>query len=140
MALLTRTLLPFLLGRISGSDGHYTAFRLAFYRGTVPLTITDPPPSGVLAQFDFLSPWASTSSGTHIAKPGPLTASVIASGVPTFWRLLGIHAGAWSSIVQGSIGLVGSNADIKVHNLEWLVGDPLTLHVIRIYPIKLSYS
>ena len=140
MVLLTRAFLPFLLGRISGSDGHYTAFRLAFYRGTIPKTISDPPPYGVLAQFDFLSPWASTSSGTHIAKMGPLTASVTTSGVPAFWRLLGLHAGAWSSIVQGSIGLVGSNADVKVHNLEWLVGDPLTLEAIRIYPLKLSYS
>lgn len=140
MVLLTRALLPFLLDRISGSDGYYTSFRLAFYRGTVPKTITDPPPSGVLAQFDFSAPWAQISSGTHMVKYGPLATSVITSGKPSFWRLLGLHAGGWSSIVQGSIGPVGSTADIKVHNLEWVVGDPLTLEVIRIYPLKLSYS
>ena len=140
MLLLTRAILPFLLGRLSGSDGYYTSFRLAFYRGTDPKTIAGPPPSGVLAQFDFSSPWASTSSGTHMVKHGPMTAAVITSGTPSFWRLLGLHAGAWSSIVHGSTGPVGSTADIKVYNLEWLVGDPLTLEVIRIYPLKLSYS
>ena len=139
MILITRNVLPFLLGRISGEDGHYTAFRLAFYGGTDPQWVKEPPPSNPLAQFDFSSPWATPANGTQVAKVGPLQTTIIATGTPSFWRLLGFHDGVWSSVVHGSIGLVGSNADIKVRTLEWVVGDPFTLQVIRIYPIKLSY-
>ena len=139
MILLTRTVLPFLLGRVSGEDGYYTAFRLAFYRGTDPQWITEPPPSNPLAQYDFSSPWATPSMGMQVDKIGPIKTTVLATGVPSFWRLLGFHDAVWSSVVHGSIGLVGSSADIKVRTLEWVVGDPLTLQVLRIYPIKLSY-
>lgn len=139
MILLTRDILPFLLGRISGEDGHYTAFRLAFYGGTDPQWIKEPPPSNPLAQFDFSSPWATPSLGGRVDKVGPINTTVLATGVPSFWRLLGFHDGVWSSVVHGSIGLFGSTADIKVRNLEWVVGDPFTLRVLRIYPIKLSY-
>ena len=140
MILLTRALLPFLLSRISGQDGYYIAFRLAFFRGTDPKWVTEPPPSNPLAQFDFPSPWATPTSGTHVAKFGPIETTVVATAKPSFWRLLGLNGGNWSSVVHGSIGPIGSSADIKVYNLEWVVGDPLTLDVIRIYPIKLSYS
>ena len=139
MILLTRDVLPFLLRRISGDDGYYTAFRLAFYGGTDPQWMTEPPPANPLAQFDFSSPWATPSTGTQVAKVGPIQTTVLATGVPSFWRLLGFHDGVWSSVVHGSIGLFGSTADIKVRNLEWVVGDPFTLRVLRIYPIKLSY-
>lgn len=139
MILLTRTVLPFLLDRISGVDGYYTAFRLAFYRGTDPKWITEPPPLNPLAQYDFSSPWATPSNGTRVAKIGPIATTVLATGVPSFWRLLGFRDGMWSSVVHGTIGLAGSNADIKVRTLEWAVGDPLTLQVLRIYPLKLSY-
>ena len=135
MILLTRTVLPFLLGRVSGEDGYYTAFRLAFYRGTDPRWITEPPPSNPLAQYDFSSPWATPGNGTRVDKIGPIKTTVLATGVPSFWRLLGFHDAVWSSVVHGSIGLVGSSADIKVRTLEWVVGDPLTLQVLRIYPI-----
>ena len=139
MILLTRAVLPFLLDRISGNDGYYTAFRLAFYGGIDPQWITEPPPLNPLAQYDFSSPWATPSNGTQVAKIGPIATTVIATGVPSFWRLLGFRDGVWSSVVHGSIGLAGSNADIKVRTLEWVVGDPLTLQVLRIYPLKLSY-
>lgn len=139
MVLLTRALLPFLLGRISGQDGHYIAFRLAFYSGTDPKQVTEPPPSSPLAQFEFASPWATPTSGNHVAKFGPIETAVLATGKPSFWRLLGSNSGAWSSVVHGSIGITGSNADIKVSNLEWVIGDPLKLQVVRIYPLKLSY-
>ena len=139
MILLTRNVLPFLLDRISGEDGHYTAFRLAFFGGTDPGWVKDPPPANPLAQFDFSSPWATPSNGAQVARVGPIQTAVLATGSPSFWRLLGFHGGAWSSVVHGSIGPAGSNADIKVRTLEWVVGDPLTLQVIRIYPLKLSY-
>ena len=61
------------------------------------------------------------------------------SGIASYWRLLGLHDGEWSNIVHGSVGLIGSNADIKVRTLEWMIGDPLRLDAIQIYPIKLSY-
>ena len=139
MILLTRNVLPFLLARLSGEDGHYTAFRLAFFGGTDTGWVKDPPPANPLAQFDFSSPWATPSNGVQVARVGPIKTAVLATGSPSFWRLLGFHGGAWSSVVHGSIGLAGSNADIKVRTLEWVVGDPLTLQVIRIYPLKLSY-
>ena len=140
MILLSRALLPFLLARISGQDGYYIAFRLAFFRGTDPKRVTEPPPSNQLAQFVFQSPWAEPTSGTHVAKFGPIETAMVATGKPSFWRLLGLNGGNWSTVVHGSIGPVGSSADIKVYNLEWVVGDQLTLDVIRIYPLNLSYS
>ena len=139
MLLLSRDCLPYLLNRISGSDGHYTAFRLAFYRGTDPRNAATPPSSNVLAQFDFPSPWATARNGTHIYKYGPISTVITAYGLASYWRLLGQRGGAWSTVVHGSLGLTGSSADIKVRTLEWMLGDPLTLQVIRIFPIKLSY-
>ena len=139
MILISRDFLPHLLDRISGVDGYYTAFRLAFYFGSDPRNAAGPPGSNVLAQFDFPSPWGTPFDGNRVAKVGPITTPVIASGVASYWRLIGLHGGAWSTVVHGSIGLVGSDADIKVRTLEWMLGDPLTLEVIQIFPIKLSY-
>lgn len=139
MLLLSRELLPYILDRISGVDGHYTAFRLAFYYGTDPRSAASPPSSNVLAQFDFTSPWATPRDGSHVFKVGPVSTTITASGIVSHWRLLGLHGGAWSIVVHGSIGLVGSGADINVTTVEWVLGDPLTLHVITIYPLKLTY-
>ena len=139
MLLLSSAFLPSLLGRLSGEDGYYTAFRLAFYYGTDPRNIRGLPRSAVLAQFDFSSPWATPRDGNHVTRKGPTTTTVITSGIASYWRLLGLHDGEWSNLVHGSVGLIGSEADIKVRTLEWMLGDPLRLDVIQIYPIKLSY-
>lgn len=139
MILLTRTVLPFLLDRISGIDGYYTAFRLAFYFGSDPRNAAGLIRSTVLAQFDFSSPWAEKGDGIYVYKLGPISTIVTASGLASYWRLVGLHGATWSTVVHGSIGLVGSGADIKVRTLEWVLGDPLTLEVIQIFPIKLSY-
>lgn len=139
MILLSSAFLPYIIGRVSGEDGYYTAFRLAFYFGSDPRNASGPPRSNVLAQFDFPSPWGTTADGNRVYKVGPITTPVTASGIARYWRLLGFNDGAWSNVVHGSIGLVGSDADIKVRTLEWMLGDPLTLEVIQIYPIKLSY-
>ena len=139
MILITREFLPHLIERISGVDGYYTAFRLAFYFGTDPRSTAGSAGSNVLAQFDFPSPWATPWDGNSVHKSGPITTAVTASGFASYWRLLGLNGGTWSIVVHGSIGLTGSTADIKVRTLEWMLGDPLTLDVIRIFPIKLTY-
>lgn len=139
MILLSSALLPYIIGRISGTDGYYTAFRLAFYFGSDPRNAADPPSSHVLAQFDFPSPWARPAGGNRVYRVGPITTTVTASGIASYWRLIGLNGGVWSTVVHGSIGLIGSGADIKVRTLEWVLGDPLTLEVIQIFPIKLSY-
>ena len=139
MILLSSAFLPYIIGRVSGQDGYYTAFRLAFYFGSDHRNAAGPPRSNVLAQFDFPSPWGTPADGNRVYKVGPITTTVTASGIASHWRLVGFNDGAWSNVVHGSIGLVGSGADIKVRTLEWMLGDPLTLEVIQIYPIKLSY-
>lgn len=139
MLLLSRDFLPYLLNRMAGVDGHYTAFRLAFYSGTDPRNAAGPPGSNVLAQFDFPSPWATPRDGNHVFKAGPVSTVVAASGKASYWRLLGLHGGTWSIVLHGSIGLVGSGADINVSTVEWVLGDPLDLHGITIFPLKLTY-
>ena len=139
MILLSSAFLPYIIGRLSGEDGYYTAFRLAFYFGTDPRSTAGSAGSNVLAQFDFPSPWATPWDGNSVHKSGPITTAVTASGFASYWRLLGLNGGTWSIVVHGSIGLIGSGADIKVRTLEWMLGDPLTLEVIRIFPIKLTY-
>ena len=139
MILISRDFLPYVLDRISGVDGHYIAFRLAFYFGTDPRNAAGSPSSAVLAQFDFPSPWATPLDGHSVYKTGSISTTVTASGIASYWRLVGLHGAAWSNVVHGSLGLVGSDADIKVRTLEWMLGDPLTLEVIQIFPLKLSY-
>ncbi len=139
MILITREFLPHLIERISGVDGHYTAFRLAFFSGFDPRSAAGQISSAVLAQFDFPSPWATPSDGNSVHKSGPITTAITASGFASYWRLLGLNGGTWSTVVHGSLGLTGSTADIKVRTLEWMLGDPLTLEVIQIFPIKLTY-
>lgn len=139
MLLLSRDFLPYIIGRLSGEDGYYTAFRLAFYSGTDPRSTAGPQGSNPLAQFDFPSPWGTPAGGISVYKVGPISTPVTESGLASYWRLIGLNGGVWSTVVHGSIGLIGSDADIKVRTLEWVLGDPLTLEVIQIYPIKLSY-
>ena len=139
MILLSSAFLPYIIGRVSGTDGYYTAFRLAFYFGSDPRNAAGPPGSNVLAQFDFSSPWGTPAAGNRVTRMGPVTTTVITSGIASYWRLLGLHDGQWSNLVHGSVGLIGSKADIKVRTLEWMLGDPLTLEVIQIFPLKLSY-
>ena len=139
MLLLSRAFLPYIIDRLSGRDGYYTAFRLAFYFGTDPRNAATALSLNVLAQFDFASPWGTPADGNHVYKVGPISTPVTASGVASYWRLIGLNGGVWSTVVHGSIGLIGSDADIKVRTLEWMLGDPLTLEVIQIFPIKLSY-
>ena len=139
MILITRELLPYILDRISGVDGYYSAFRLAFYYGYDPRSTTGGSGLNVLAQFDFASPWGTQADGNNIYKVGPISTPVTASGKASYWRLLGLQVGVWETVVHGSMGLIGSGADIKVRTLDWVLGDPLTLEVIQIFPIKLSY-
>ena len=139
MLLLSRELLPYILNRISGVDGYYTAFALAFYYGTDPRNAAGPPSTAVLAQFDFSSPWAKPVGNNRVLRRGPITTTITTTGTASYWRLIGLNGGTWKNVVHGSIGLVGSDADIKVRTLEWVLGDPLTLEVIQIFPLKLSY-
>ena len=139
MLLISRDFLPYLLDRISGTDGHYTAFRLAFYFGADPRSAAAAADSNILAQFNFASPWAFPWDGNSVYKQGPMTTTVTTSGRASYWRLLGLHDGAWRVVVHGSLGLVGSTADVKVRTLEWMLGDPVTLDSIQIFPIKLTY-
>lgn len=139
MLLLSRDFLPYIIGRLSGEDGYYTAFRLAFYSGTDPRSTAGPPGSNPLAQFDFASPWGTPADGTRVYKVGPISTPVTTSGQASYWRLIGLHDGAWETVVHGSVGLIGSGADIKVRTLDWVLGDPLTLEVIQIFPLKLTY-
>lgn len=139
MLLISRDFLPHLLDRISGTDDYYTAFRLAFYFGTDPRSTAAAADSNILAQFNFASPWAFPWDENSVYKQGPLTTTVTTSGRASYWRLLGLHDGAWRAVVHGSLGLVGSDADIKVRTLEWMIGDPVTLEAIQIFPIKLTY-
>lgn len=139
MLLLSRELLPHILNRISGVDGYYTAFALAFYYGTDPKHAADPPSTNVLAQFDFPSPWARPQGLNRVTRTGPITTTVTTTGKASFWRLIGLNGGTWKNVVHGSVGLVGSDADIKLSDVEFVIGDPLTLEVIQIFPLKLSY-
>ena len=139
MLLLSRAFLPYIIYRLNGDDGYYTAFRLAFYSGTDPRSTAGPPGSNPLAQFDFPSPWGTPLGGNRVYKVGPISTPVTESGLASYWRLIGLHDGVWSTVVHGSIGLIGSTADIKVRTLDWVLGDPLTLEVIQIFPLKLSY-
>ena len=139
MLLLSHELLPHILNRISGVDGYYTAFALAFYYGTDPKHAADPPSTNVLAQFDFQSPWARPQNLNHVTRRGPITTTVTTTGKASFWRLIGLNGGTWKNVVHGSVGLVGSDADIKLSDVEFVIGDPLTLEVIQIFPLKLSY-
>ena len=139
MLLLSRAFLPYIVGRLNGDDGYYTAFRLAFYSGTDPRSTTGGSGLNVLAQFDFASPWGTQADGNRVYKVGPITTTVTTTGQASYWRLVGLNGGTWKNVVHGSIGLVGSEADIKLSTVEFVIGDPLTLEVIQIFPIKLTY-
>ena len=139
MILISRDFLPYIIGRVSGEDGYYTAFRLAFYSGSDPRNTAGPPSSAVIAQFDFPSPWVTPWDADSVRKLGPISTPVTASGKASYWRLIGLHDGVWETVVHGSVGLIGSGADIKVRTLDWVLGDPLTLEVIQIFPLKLTY-
>lgn len=131
--------LALMLDRLTGADGHFDAFELAFYYGTDPGRISGPPRPNKLASWAFSSPWAPVLSGTSLYLTGPISTHALAAGSPTYWELIGRAGGVPERLLHGSSGKTGSGADIVFANNVWALGDPVTLNSLRIYPLRLSY-
>ena len=88
MLIYGSALLPLMIPRLTGEDGHSDSFSFNFYSGTDPGSITGEPRTGLLAGYDAAAPWASTLYSTSLYLPGPITLTASATGSATFAELL----------------------------------------------------
>lgn len=132
--------LELMLERLSGADGYFDDFELAFFTGYDPRYISGASPADKIASWSFSSPWAYTYNNSAIAAYGPIATTAIKGGAATFWELLATKSGTPYRLLHGTAGKKGSGADIVFTNHIWAMGDTITLNAIYLYPLKLSYT
>lgn len=139
MLIYGSALLPLMIQRLTGEDGHYDSFSFNFYSGTDPGSITGEPRTGLLAGYDAAAPWASTLYSTSLYLPGPITLTASATGSATFAELLAYKDSTAARLLHCSVGPTGSGKDIIFTSVDWETGDLIEIKQLRIYPLRLSY-
>lgn len=138
MALATGPELRELFGkRLSGQDGYYDSFELAFFSGSVPGAITAPIYSAPLVVFSLPSPWASYDATAGTILSAEQTEATTAAGMVTFFRFIGIKAGTPAALQQGTTSTPGAGGDIQFSATGWPVGLPITLKRLYLRPPRL---
>lgn len=139
MLIYGSALLPLMIQRLTGEDGHYDSFSFNFYSGTDPGSITGEPRTGLLAGYNAAAPWASTLYSTSLYLAGPITLTASATGSATFAELLAYKDGTAARLLHCSVGATGSGKDIIFTSVDWETGDLIEIKQLRIYPLRLSY-
>ena len=135
MALATGLMLRTLLcERMNGDDGYFDSFELVFFPGNSPPYITSAIYAVPLVVFPLPKNWAIYHPSLGIVMVSAQTALVSAAGVPTYYRFNGIKSGVSTALLQGTVGAIGSGADMKFTNTAWPIGLPVSLNRLSFYP------
>ena len=135
MALATGLMLRTLMcERMTGDDGYFDSFELVFFPGYSPTYITSTIYGVPLVVFPLPKYWAIYHPSLGIVMVSDRTAPVTAAGVPAFYRFNGIKSGISAALLQGTVGDMGSGADMKFTNTAWPIGLPVSIKGLRFYP------
>lgn len=135
MALATGLMLRTLMcERMNGDDGYFDSFEMVFFPGTSPPDITSTIYDVPLVVFPLPKNWAIYRPSLGIMMTSARTAPVTAAGVPAYYRFNGIKSGISTALLQGTVGGIGSGADMKFTNTGWPVGLPVSINRLTFYP------
>ena len=135
MALATgRMLRALMCERMTGDDGYFDSFELVFFPGNSPPPITSTIYDAPLVVFPLPIGWGWFFPPDGVVMHAARTQPVTAAGVPAFFRFNGIKSGVLEALLQGTIGLPGSGADIIFSQTGWPVGLPVTIKALRFRP------
>ena len=135
MALATGLMLRTIMcERLNGDDGYFDSFEMVFFPGGRPPYITDTIYAVPLVVFPLPKNWAIYRPSLGVVMVSSKTAPVTTAGVPAYYRFNGIKSGISEALLQGTVGLPGSGADMKFTNTSWPIGLPVSLHRLNFYP------
>lgn len=140
MSLATGPALRELFGkRLSGEDGYYDSFELAFFPGYVPSAITTPIYAAPLIVFPLPSPWATYLSAYGTVLTTEQTLTTTAPGVVTFFRFNGIKSAVTDPLQHGTVSTYGAGGDIQFSATGWPIGLPINLKRLYLRPPQLNF-
>lgn len=135
MALATgRMLRTLMCERMTGDDGYFDSFELVFFPGSSLPYITDTIYEVPLVVFPLPNGWAYYHPPRGVVMDTTKTQPVTAAGVPAFFRFNGIKSGVSEALLQGTVGLYGSDADMIFSQTGWPVGLPVSIEALRFHP------
>lgn len=135
MALATGLMLRTLMcERMNGDDGYFDSFELVFFPGNSPPPINSTIYDVPLVVFPLPKNWAIYQPSLGVVMVSARTAAVTAAGVPAYYRFNGIKSGVSTALLQGTVGDMGSGADMKFANTSWPIGLPVSIKRLNFYP------
>lgn len=135
MALATGQMLRDLMcERMTGGDGYFDSFEIVFFPGNSPPYITQPVYDVPLVVFPLPTDWGHYYPVEAIVMYTAQTQPVTAAGVPVYFRFNGIKSGITEALLQGTVGLTGSGADMVFSQTGWPVGLPVSIKALRLRP------
>lgn len=135
MALATGQMLRTMMcERMTGDDGYFDSFELVFFPGSSPPYITSTIYDVPLVVFPLPDGWAYYYPPEGVVMYAAQTQPVTAAGVPAFFRFNGIKSGVSEALLQGTVGLPGSGADMLFSQTGWPVGLPVSINALRFRP------
>ena len=135
MALATGQMLRALMcERMTGDDGYFDSFELVFFPGSFSPYITSTIYEVPLVVFPLPNGWAYYHPPRGVVMNTTKTQPVTAAGVPAFFRFNGIKSGVSEALLQGTVGLYGSDADMIFSQTGWPLGLPVRINALRFRP------
>ena len=135
MALATGLMLRTLMcERMNGDDGYFDSFELVFFPGNYTPYITGTIYEVPLVVFPLPNGWAYYIRPEGVVMYDAQTQPVTAAGVPAFFRFNGIKSGVSEALMQGTVGLPGSGADMIFSQTGWPIGLPVSINALRFHP------
>ena len=123
---------------MNGDDGYFDSFEMVFFPGNSPPYITSTIYAVPLVVFPLPNGWAYYHPPRGVVMDTTKTQPVTAAGVPAFFRFNGIKSGVSEALLQGTVGLTGSGADMLFSQTGWPIGLPVTIKDLRFYPPQFS--
>ena len=127
MIKLGPSLLSQLKGTILPPDGYPIDVKLRVYGGGL---IPDPGkgnPDSALLVISFPLGWGEFNSSNQVVLLSPQSADVVIAGTASYFELVDYYGDQAETTIQGSVGTQGSGADIQFNNIQWAIGDNITL-------------
>lgn len=124
--------------RLSGEDGYYDAFELAFFAGSVLGTMNATIYASPLVVFPLTSPWASYTNANGTLGVAEQTQNTINAGVCTWFMFTGLLGTTRDPLQGGRVTKPGLGGDIQFSETGWPIGLPITLKSLVLRPPTLQ--
>lgn len=124
--------------RLTGDDGVYSSWELAFFAGYDPKNAGATLYSAPLVVFPFSGSWSYYDTNSGVTMFDPQTKTVTTPGECTFFRFNAVVAGSPIALLHGNVSKSGEGGDIQFSTVGWPIGLPVTLSALYLRPPPLS--